>query len=207
MKLLFATGNQFKKELMIERLKELKDIEVVIPKDLGVNIDVVEDGTTPAENAYKKAKAYYDVLKMPTIAEDSGLYVDKFSDDEQPGLFVKRVKGRDDLSDEEIQAYYVELLKKHGGESLACYHTGVCIIDSEGNSFTDTIEETKFLLTSKIHEEEYRPGRPLEPISYDIHAKKYFTDRTEEENENHMKTLNDRYRELVMEHVLKKLYR
>ena len=48
MKLLFATGNQFKKELMIERLKELKDIEVVIPKDLGVNIDVVEDGTTPS---------------------------------------------------------------------------------------------------------------------------------------------------------------
>ena len=91
MKLLFATGNQFKKELMIERLKELKEIEVVIPKDLGVSIDVVEDGITPEENACKKAKAYHDVLKMPTIAEDSGLYVDKFSDEEQPGLFVKRL--------------------------------------------------------------------------------------------------------------------
>ncbi len=204
MKLLFATGNQFKKGLMVERLKELKDIEVVTPKDLGVSIDVVEDGTTLEENAYKKAKAYYDLLKMPTIAEDSGLYVDKFSDEEQPGLFVKRVNGREDLSDDEIRDHYIKLLNKYGGESLACYHTGVCIIDSDGNAFTDTIEETKFLFTSKVHEEEFMPGRPLEPISYDIHAKKYFTDRTEEENENHMKTLNDRYRELVRKHVLKK---
>ena len=204
MKLLFATGNQFKKELMIERLKGLKDIVVVIPKDLGVNIDVVEDGTTPEENAYKKAKAYYDALKMPTIAEDSGLYVDKFSEEEQPGLFVKRVNGREDLSDEEIRAHYIELLNRHGGESLACYHTGVCVIDSEGNAYRDTIEETKFLFTTKAYINPTKPGRTLEPLSFDVNAKKYFVERTEEDIENHMKALNDRYRELVKKHVLKK---
>ena len=204
MKLLFATGNQFKKELMIERLKELKEIEVVIPKDLGVSIDVVEDGITPEENACKKAKAYHDVLKMPTIAEDSGLYVDKFSDEEQPGLFVKRVNGREDLSDDEIRAHYIKLLNKYGGESLACYHTGVCLIDSDGNIYTDTIEETKFLFTTNIYINPTKPGRTLEPMSYDVHANKYFAERTEEDIENHMKALNDRYRELVKRHVLKK---
>lgn len=204
MKLLFATGNQFKKELMIERLKELKEIEVVIPKDLGVSIDVVEDGVTPEENACKKAKAYYDVLKMPTIAEDSGLYVDKFSDEEQPGLFVKRVNGREDLSDDEIRDHYIKLLNKYGGESLACYHTGVCLIDSDGNIYTDTIEETKFLFTTNIYINPTKPGRTLEPLSYDVNAKKYFVERTEEDIENHMKVLNNRYRQLVKEHVLKK---
>ena len=204
MKLLFGTGNQFKKGLMVERLKELKDIEVVIPKDLGVSIDVVEDGTTPEENAYKKAKAYYDVLKMPTIAEDSGLYVDKFSDEEQPGLFVKRVNGREDLSDDEIRNHYIELLNKYGGESLACYHSGVCVIDSEGNAVTDTIIQTKFLFTTKLHEAETAPGSILEPLSYDVDAKKYFADQTEEDVKNHYRTLDERYRELVREHILKK---
>ena len=93
MKLLFATGNQMKYEMMKERLKELQEIEVLIPKMLDINIDVVEDGLTPEENAIKKASQYYEAAKMPTIAEDSGLYIDKFSDDEQPGLFVKRVNG------------------------------------------------------------------------------------------------------------------
>ena len=44
MKLLFATGNQYKYELMKERLKDFSDIEVVIPKMLGININIIEDG-------------------------------------------------------------------------------------------------------------------------------------------------------------------
>lgn len=204
MKLLFGTGNQFKKELMIKRLKELKEIEIVTPKDLGISIDVVEDGNTPEENAYKKAKAYYDVAKIPTIAEDSGLYIDKFSDEEQPGLFVKRVNGREDLTDDEIRAYYIEKLNRYGGESLACYHTGVCLIDSEGNSYTDIIEETKFLLTTKMHTPSILTGRTLEPLSYDINANKYFTERTDEDIKRHMEKLDNRYRELVKKYVLKK---
>ena len=58
MKLLFATGNQYKYELMKERLKEFTDIEVVIPKMLGLNINIIEDGKTPEENAIKKATQY-----------------------------------------------------------------------------------------------------------------------------------------------------
>ena len=204
MKLLFATGNEFKYELMKTRLKELKDIEVVTPKMLGIHVDVVEDGETLEANAKIKAKAYYDITKMPTIAEDSGLYVDKFTDDEQPGLYVKRVNGREDLSDDEIRAHYIELLNRHGGESLACYHTGVCIIDSDGNIYTDTIEETKFLFTTKLYDGPAFLGRPLEPLSYDVDAKKYFDERTEEDEKKHYQYLDNRYRELVKEHVLKK---
>ena len=77
---------------------------------LDININVIEDGKTPEENAIKKAKQYYDVAKIPTIAEDSGLYIDKFSEEEQPGLFVKRVNGVEGLSDEEILNYYINKL-------------------------------------------------------------------------------------------------
>ena len=51
MKLLFATGNDYKFNLMKERLKGFEDIELVNPKMLGINIEVEEDGKTAEENS------------------------------------------------------------------------------------------------------------------------------------------------------------
>ena len=91
-KLLFATGNSFKFNLMKKRLEVFDDLELISPKSIGGKIDVVEDGKTAEENSIKKAKAYYEATKIPTIAEDAGLYIDKFKGEEQPGLYVKRVR-------------------------------------------------------------------------------------------------------------------
>lgn len=197
MKLLFATGNEYKFNLMKERLKEFDDIELVNPKMLGINIEVVEDGQTAEENSRKKAEAYHAATNLPTISEDSGLFINKFKKKEQPGLFVKRINGQEGLSDETILKYYIDMLKKYDGRSLAHYFTGVCIIDEEGNEFSDTIEETDFLLISQPSKKVNKNGGILEPISFDIDANKYFDQRTEEEIANHYQSLDDRYRELV----------
>ena len=203
MQLLFATGNEYKFNLMKERLKEFENIELVSPNMLGVNIDVVEDGTTAEENSIKKARAYYELTKMPTIADDSGLYIDKFKPYEQPGLFVKRVNGKEGLSDEEVLKYYTDMLKKYEGRSLAHYYSGVCIIDEKGEVYSDTVEEDEFLLTAKECKKVNMKGSVLNRISYDLDAEKYFDERTEEETKFHYKELDDRYRELVKKHVLK----
>ena len=197
MKLLFATGNEYKFNLMKERLKEFDDIELVNPKMLGINIEVVEDGQTAEENSRKKAEAYHAATNLPTISEDSGLFINKFKKKEQPGLFVKRINGQEGLSDETILKYYIDMLKKYDGRSLAHYFTGVCIIDEEGNEFSDTIEETDFLLISQPSKKVNKNGGILEPISFDIDANKYFDQRTEEEIANHYQSLDERYRELV----------
>lgn len=205
MKLLFATGNKMKYEMMKERLKSLSEIEVITPKVLNINIDVVEDGLTPEENAIKKASQYYEVAKIPTIAEDSGLYIDRFSDSEQPGLFVKRVNGVEGLSDEVILKHYIDKLNEHGGSSLASYHTGVCLIDTDGNKYSSLIEEEKFLLTTEVDEKSIgMSGGVLECISYDVNANKYFSERTEEDIKNHYKKLDAEYCELVKKYILKK---
>lgn len=205
MKLLFATGNDMKKTLMQERLKELNNIEIVTPKTLGINIDVLEDGLTPEENAMKKAKAYYDATHMPVIAEDSGLYIDKFLECEQPGLFVKRVNGQEGLSDDVILKYYLDKLNNYGGESEACYHTGVCLIDADGNIYTNVIEETKFLLTTKVDTDSVGlSGGVLECISYDLNAQKYFSKRTEEDKKRHYQKLDNEYKKLVKKYILNK---
>ena len=199
MKLLFATGNESKYQLMKNRLKDLEEIELVTPKMLNIKIDVVEDGKTPEENAFKKAKAYYDSLKIATIAEDSGLYIEKFSEEDQPGLFVRRINGVDEASDEELLDYYTNKLKKYGGESLASYHTGVCLIDPNGKAHGKEIIETGFLLTTKRSEKPITKGTPLDSISFDLDNNKYFNERTEEEKKIHYNKLDKEYVELVSE--------
>lgn len=197
MKLLFATSNEYKFNLMKERLKELKNIELVSPKMLGIKLDIKEDGKTVEENSRKKAEAYYLKTKLPIISEDSGLFIDKFKKSEQPGLFVKRINNQDNLSDSMILNYYINMLKKYNGRSFAHYYTGVCIIDESGNVYSDTIEETEFLLLSKKSKKVNKKGGILEPISYDLDAEKYFDERTEEERKFHYKNLDEKYCKLI----------
>ena len=197
MKLLFATGNVKKFNLMKERLKEFKQIEVVMPKELGINVEVEENGTTAEENAILKAKAYYEKTKMPVIAEDSGLWVEKFSKENQPGLFVKRVKGKEGLSNEEILNHYIACLKEVGGESKARYKTGVALIDEKGNLHSITIEEKPFLLTTKKSPKEYLDGGILDIISFDLNSKKYFNELTEDERRNRYKVIDKEIKNII----------
>lgn len=197
MKLLFATGNVKKLDLMKERLKAFEAIEVIMPKDLGVNVDVDENGKTAEENAILKAKTYYEKTKMPVIAEDSGLWVEKFSEENQPGLFVKRVKGKEGLSNEDILAHYISCLEKVGGESLARYKTGVALVDNNGKIYSITIEEEPFLLTTKKSSKEYLDGGILDIISYDLNSKKYFNELSEDERRQRYKIIDEKTKEMI----------
>lgn len=201
MKLLFGTGNKNKYLLMKKRLMELSDIELINPSMLDLHLDIVEDGNTPEENAIIKAKAFYDASSIPTIAEDSGLYVEEFTDEEQPGLFVKRVNGIEGLSNEEILSSYLERINNHGGLVHASYHTGVCIIDEEGVVHSTTIKETCFEMTNKVNYQDN--GDVLDSISYDTKANKYFNERTSEDIENHYRKLDTEYKKLVKKYILR----
>ncbi|GGF59490.1 non-canonical purine NTP pyrophosphatase [Paenibacillus albidus] len=55
--------------------------------------DVVEDGATFAENAFKKAKAVGESLGLPVLADDSGLCVDALNG--RPGVYSARYAGED----------------------------------------------------------------------------------------------------------------
>ncbi len=199
MKLLFATGNQYKYELMKQRLRDFKGIEVVMPKLMGIKIDVDENGQTPTENALLKAKAYYDATGIATIAEDSGLWIQKFSEDEQPGLFVKRVGGREDLSDEEILQYYLKKLSTYGGESMARYKTGVAVVNERGKEFTRLIEEEPFILTSKRNMRGELQGGVLNCISFDPLSQKYFNELTEEDKKRRYMPVDRETQKLIAE--------
>lgn len=86
-KLLIATNNKGKVKEIWAILEDL-DIQLVLPSDIDLELDVVEDGQTYAENAAKKALAFSRVSGMIALADDSGLEVDAL--DGEPGLHSKR---------------------------------------------------------------------------------------------------------------------
>ncbi len=180
MKLLYATSNNSKIYNMKRRL-ENTPIEIVTPKDLKINIEVTEDGITAVENAQKKAQAYYNLTKMPTIAGDSGLFIDGISSSKQPGLFVRRVNGRV-LSDMEMIEYYTQLIESIGGKSTGYYVTGLALITNQG-LFTTEITEDKFILSSIVSNNNHR-GNPLDVLTIDPVTQKYYTDMTDEDFKN-----------------------
>ena len=197
MNLLFATGNEKKCNLMKKRLQPIKEIEVIMPKQINVKVNVEENGKSAEENAIKKAKAYYEKTKLATIAEDSGLWVEKFSDEDQPGLFVKRINGREDLSDEEILNCYIEKLNNVGGKSNARYITGIAVIDETGKIFSTTVDEEIFILTTEKNDKGYIKGGLLDVISYDPISNKYFNELTQEDKAKRYEIIDTETRKLI----------
>lgn len=127
MTLLFATGNIDKLkqvELMIENLKSPKDFDLE-------DIDVVEDGKSLKENAYKKAKTYFDLTKVPTISDDTGLFVEAL--DNRPGIYAHRYAGEDATYKDNRDKLLSELKDKDNRD--AYFKTIVCYIDENGKDY------------------------------------------------------------------------
>lgn len=76
--------------------------------------DVVEDGATFAENAFKKSKAVGDALGILVLADDSGLCVDAL--DGQPGVYSARYAGGNAGDEENNLKLLSELEKLKQGE-------------------------------------------------------------------------------------------
>jgi len=93
MKLLVATQNAGKAREFRVLLASL-NASIRFPADLGLHLEVPEDGVTYAENARQKATAYARASGLLTLADDSGLEVDALDGD--PGIHSARYAlGRD----------------------------------------------------------------------------------------------------------------
>lgn len=177
MKVLFATGNPAKVKRYKESL-EKNGIELITIKDIGINLDIDENGKNAIENAYIKAKAYYDATGIPTIGMDNNLFIDGIDESLQPGTHVRRVGGRQ-LSDEEMITYYTRLVKEHGEKLQAKWVYGMVVItDKSCDELTWSKDKFYFVSTpcSKRN-----PGYPLDSISIIPEFNKYLVELSDEE--------------------------
>lgn len=95
-KIVLATNNQNKLREVREILTPL-GITVLSQKEAGTHADPEENGETFAANAEIKARAVFEEIGMPVIADDSGLCVDAL--DGAPGVYSARFAPEGELCD------------------------------------------------------------------------------------------------------------
>lgn len=177
MKILYGTTNKAKLAAMKNALKDF-DIELIGLSDMeGKLPQINESGATPLENAEIKARAYYKAFNLPVFSCDSGLYFDELQECEQPGLYIRRVGGKE-LTDDEMVSHYSALAHKYGGKITGRYRNAIYFVLDEINHYYSmdmSIATEPFILTDKPHEKRV-DGFPLDSLSVDIKTGKYYYD-------------------------------
>lgn len=126
-KLVMATNNANKLREAREILSPL-GIEVLSQREAGADCDPEENGATFAENAYIKAKAVYETVGLPTIADDSGLCVDAL--DGGPGVYSARY-----APEGQHCAKLLSEMKKVPDEKRgAAFKCTICFLDENGHT-------------------------------------------------------------------------
>ena len=121
-RLLIATTSAGKLREWQALLQDLP-LELVRLRDVGIDFEVDETGSTFAQNAMLKAEAYGRASGVLTLAEDSGLGVAALGGD--PGVRSARWEGADYAHK---NARLVELLADRHGRDRACHYLCVAVV-------------------------------------------------------------------------------
>ena len=186
MKILFATTNPAKVKRYESKLTE-KGIELITIKDLDFKLDIDENGKNALENAYIKAKSYYDATKITTIGMDDNLFIEELPEEKQPGTHVRRINGKE-LTDDEMIEYYTNLAKEYGGKLTAKWVYGMVIYNGKEKK-EYTWSKSQFYFVDKPCDKR-NPGYPLDSITIVPEYNKYYLDLTKEEKEEYKQTTN-----------------
>ena len=136
MKLLVATHNTGKVKEFSELLADF-NLNWVGLKDLGIEMDVEENGSTFTENACLKASAYAKASGLITFADDSGLEVEALGG--APGLYTARYGGADLSHEARYQLLLTNMAEVPIGKRSAQFRCVIALADPSGEILT-TVE-------------------------------------------------------------------
>lgn len=135
--LVVATKNKGKISEIKKVLSEMP-FEVLAMSDIGINIDVEEDGKTFKENAFKKASEISKVAKSIVLADDSGIEVDYLNG--APGIYSARFGGSK-ATDQDRNIKLLNMMEKVPFEQrTARYVCAIAVVFPDGKSFV--VEDT-----------------------------------------------------------------
>jgi XTP/dITP diphosphohydrolase len=128
-KLLLATTN-------LHKLEEYRAIFADVPfqllslRDIQLDMDVEETGTTFAENAELKALAYARASGLPALADDSGLEIDALGG--APGIYSARFAGRETPYAERFRLILAQLKGLPPQQRTARFRCAITIAEPSG---------------------------------------------------------------------------
>jgi XTP/dITP diphosphohydrolase len=124
--LLIATTSEGKLREWQTLLADLP-LRLLTLRDVGIDFDVDETGTTFRENARLKADAYGQASGLLTLAEDAGLCVAAL--DGRPGVYSARWEGSDYVHKNQR---LIELLAGRDGAARGCRYACVVVLRRPG---------------------------------------------------------------------------
>ncbi len=121
-----------------ERILKPLGFDVISKSDAGMHSDIVETGNSFLENAKIKAMETYKVVKLPVIADDSGLEV--FALNGAPGIYSARYSADNGLN-ATAESNNKKLLKELDGitDRRARFVCALCFVNQDGECF-DIVE-------------------------------------------------------------------
>jgi XTP/dITP diphosphohydrolase len=136
-KLLLASNNPGKLREIQALLGDLT-VELILPSQIGLNLNVEENGPTYRENASTKALTFSLTSGLPSLADDSGLEVAALGG--LPGLHSARFSPLPGATDADRRAQLLLKLQNSPPPWLAKFHCTVALATPDGQVYFSTGE-------------------------------------------------------------------
>jgi XTP/dITP diphosphohydrolase len=131
--LLVATNNKGKLR-EIRALLAGVDVDLTIPSDIGIEMEVEESGDSYEENAVIKAQAFARESGLLTLADDSGVEVAALGG--QPGIRSARFAPQPHATDADRRAYLLQRLEGQPRPWQAQFRSVVALAQPSGEVHT-----------------------------------------------------------------------
>jgi XTP/dITP diphosphohydrolase len=120
-------------QAIIPSLHLSQNLRLILPLDLGIHLEVIEDGQTYAENASRKALAFSRASSLLTLADDSGLEVDALQG--QPGIHSARYSVKPGANDADRRSFLLQNLHSKPRPWLAHFRCVIALATPAGEVF------------------------------------------------------------------------
>ncbi len=128
MEIILATHN-------LDKCKELQasfnntNIKVCTLKDFPEISDITEDGDTLEANAFIKSRTVFNKTGIPTISDDTGLFISALNGD--PGIFSARYSGKNCSYTDNVNKVLIEMKNIHSSLRKAAFKTVVTYVSKD----------------------------------------------------------------------------
>jgi len=187
-KIVIATRNPAKKErfreLFVGIIKDVFSLD-----DFNITEKPQECGMTAEENAEIKAKFYSQKLNLPVLSEDEALYVDFLPPEKQPGVFVRRIEGKDEVNDETLLHHWERIIAKVPTDKrTGRWHVAYSLAFPNSSIKTVTLDHEIlfFSPTSKV----ILPGWPMSSLEGPVQFRKPHSELTDFERKEYNRITN-----------------
>jgi XTP/dITP diphosphohydrolase len=196
MEIILATHNS-------DKCKELQDtfintkIHVYTLKNFPEIGEIIEDGDTLESNAFIKSRTVYNLTKIPTISDDTGLEVDALNG--APGVYSARYAGKECSYSDNVNKLLLDMQNVDEKYRTATFKTVVTYVSQDLELVAEG--SVKGIITRKPYG---KKGFGYDPIFYVLSQDKTFAEMNINEKQkcSHRGNAIENLKKLFKEHNL-----